>query len=110
MKDTKLIQTLKTFTSDEIKNFEKFAASSYFNKGRNYLPLLTELKKFQPSFDNERLTAEYLYKKIYRGRKFNKQVMWNLVSGLEKLGRPREQLARTAFGGRTRNIININKK
>ncbi|MEP7145643.1 MAG: hypothetical protein ABI792_01400, partial [bacterium] len=85
MKDTKLIQTLKTFSKEDAKNFEKFIASPYFNKGRNYIPLLNELKKFSPSFDNENLTSEYLYKKIYPSRKFNKQVMWNQVSQLEKL-------------------------
>ncbi|MDQ3021860.1 MAG: hypothetical protein M3R36_15005 [Bacteroidota bacterium] len=95
MKDIKLIQTLKTFTKDEIKNFEKLVASPFFNKGRNYLPLLYELQKFYPVFDDERLTSEYLYKKIYPGRKFNKQVMWNQVSGLEKL--TREFLLQTAL-------------
>ncbi|MDQ3021861.1 MAG: hypothetical protein M3R36_15010 [Bacteroidota bacterium] len=85
MKDTKLIQTLKTFTKDENKNFVKFVASPYFNKGRNYIPLLNELQKFYLDFEDERLTSEYLYKKIYPGRKFNKQVMWNQVSQLEKL-------------------------
>lgn len=85
MNDTKLIQTLKTFTRDEVKLFEKFVASPYFNKGRNYLPLLNALQKFYPGFENEKLTYEYIYKKIYPGRKFNKQVMWNQVSQLEKL-------------------------
>lgn len=85
MRDTKLIRTLKTFTKEEIKSFEKFAASPFFNNGRNYMPLLNELKKFHPGFEKENLTSENIYKKIYPGRKFNKQVMWNLVSELEKL-------------------------
>ncbi len=85
MKDTKLVQTLKTFTKEEIKSFEKFIASPYFNNGRNYLPLFNELNKFSPDYENEHLTQEYLYKKIYPSRKFNRQVMWNQVSQLEKL-------------------------
>lgn len=85
MKDTKLIQTLKTFTRDEIKLFEKFVASPFFNKGRNFLPLLNELYKNYPDFKNDNLTSEYIYEKIYPGRKFNRQVMWNQVSQLEKL-------------------------
>lgn len=85
MNETKLIQTLKTLTKDEIKLFEKFIASPYFNKGRNHLPFLNELKKFYPSFENENLTSEYIYAKLYPGKKFNKQVMWNQVSQLEKL-------------------------
>lgn len=85
MKDTKLIRTLKTFTKDELKLFEKFIASPFFNKGRNYQPLLAALKKFYPDFNKDILTSEFIYKKIYPARKFNKQVMWNLVSELEKL-------------------------
>ncbi|MEO8446736.1 MAG: hypothetical protein ABI528_04530 [bacterium] len=85
MKDSKLAQTLNSFTKEELKLFAKFAASPYFNSGRNYIPFLDELVKFYPDFDDQKLTSEYLYKKLYPGRKFNKQVMWNLVSGLEKL-------------------------
>lgn len=85
MKDTKLIETLKTFTKDEIRDFEKFVVSPYFNKGRNYMPFLNELKHYYPEFNNEKLTSENVYKTIFPGRRFNKQVMWNQVSGLEKL-------------------------
>jgi len=85
MKDSKLALTLNSFTKEELKLFAKFAASPYFNNGRNYIPLLDELAKFYPDFDDQKLTSEYLYKKLYPGRKFNKQVMWNLISGLEKL-------------------------
>lgn len=87
MHDSRLIQTLKTFTKDEFKQFEKFAASPFFNNGRNYIPFLNELKKHYPSFEsrNDSLKPETVYKKIYPGKNFNKQVMWNLVSQLEKL-------------------------
>lgn len=85
MKDSKLIQTLKTFTKEEIKNFEKFLASPFFNKGRNYLPLLNTLKKHYPEFENVNFTSENVYRILYPGKKFNKQVMWNQVSELEKL-------------------------
>lgn len=87
MHDSRLIQTLKTFTKDEFKQFEKFTASPFFNNGRNYIPFLNELKKHYPSFEsrNDSLKPETVYKKIYPGKNFNKQVMWNLVSQLEKL-------------------------
>jgi len=74
-----------TLTKEETKNFEKFLASPFFNNGRNYLPLLNELKKYYPEFSDDKLTSENIYKKIYPGRKFNKQVMWNQFSELEKL-------------------------
>jgi len=87
MIDSRLIQTLKTLTKDEFKQFEKFVASPFFNNGRNYLPFLKELKKNYPGFENKNdsLQPENIYKKIYPGRNFDKQVMWNMVSQLEKL-------------------------
>ncbi|HQY21739.1 MAG TPA: hypothetical protein PLX80_12930 [Ignavibacteria bacterium] len=85
MNQTKLILTLKSFSRDEIKLFEKFIASPFFNNGRNYIPFFTELKKFYPSFESENLNAEFIYEKLYQGKKFNRQVMWNFVSQLEKL-------------------------
>jgi hypothetical protein len=49
------------------------------------LPLLKELQNFYPGFDDDRLSYEYLYSKLYPGKKFNKQVMWNLNFALERM-------------------------
>lgn len=95
LKETRLIETLKTFSTGEWKQFEKFAASPFFNNGRNYLPLLKQLQPFYPEFTGEKLTYEYIHKKIYAGKPFNKQVMWNLASELEKL--TKEFMLQTAF-------------
>jgi hypothetical protein len=65
-----------------MKKFEKLVVSPYFNKGRNYLPFLNELKKFYPKFDNDKLTPEYIHSKLYPGKKFNRQIVWNMTSGL----------------------------
>lgn len=80
MINSKLINVLRTFSKTEMKEFEKFAASPYFNKGRNYLPFLHQLVKFYPKFDNEKLTPEFVYSMLNPGKKFNKQIIWNLTS------------------------------
>ncbi len=85
MKGTKLISLLKTFTPDEIRSFEKFIVSPYFNSVKNYMKLLKELEKFYPEFDDEKLTNEYIFKKLYKGKSFNRQIFWNMASGFEKL-------------------------
>ncbi|MCI0450363.1 MAG: hypothetical protein L0Y79_11380 [Chlorobi bacterium] len=82
MNNTKLVDVLKTFTKAEFKEFEKLVASPFFNRGRNYLPFLKELKKFYPKFDDDKLTYEYMHSKIYLGKKFNKQIIWNMNSAL----------------------------
>lgn len=63
-----------------MKEFEKFISSPFFNRGRNYIPFLNQLKKFYPGFDNEKMTPEYIYSKMYPGKKFNKQILWNMTS------------------------------
>ncbi|HEY3249973.1 MAG TPA: hypothetical protein VGK25_02535 [Ignavibacteria bacterium] len=85
MKDTRLINILRTFSKEEMKQFEKFVASPYFNNGKNCNPLFKQLQKFYSDFDNKNLTYEYLYRKLYPGKRFNKQVMWNLTSAMEKM-------------------------
>jgi hypothetical protein len=85
MKDSKLIKVLKTFSPEEIKSFEKFITSPYFNSVKNYVQFFKELKKYYPDFDDDNLKNESIYRKLYKGKPFNKQVMWNLTSGFEKM-------------------------
>jgi hypothetical protein len=87
MKTSRLIYTLKTFSEEDMKMFGKFLSSPYHNNGKNCLPLFKQLKKFHPDFKSDRLTYENLYKKLYPANKFNRQVMWNLVSAMEKMSK-----------------------
>ncbi|MCI0448652.1 MAG: hypothetical protein L0Y79_02560 [Chlorobi bacterium] len=85
MKHSKLINILKTFSKEEMKHFEKFVSSPFHNSIKNNVQLLTELKRFYPGFNNEKLSYESLFEKIYPRKKYNRQMMWNLTSGFEKL-------------------------
>lgn len=85
MKNTKLINVLKTFSPEEMKLFDKFLASPFHNSGKNCTPLFRQIQKHYPVFNTEKITYENLHKKLYPGSKFNKQVMWNLVSAMEKM-------------------------
>jgi len=80
LNNSKLVNVLRTFSKIEIKEFEKFIISPYFNRGRNYLPFFIQLKKFHPLFDDDIMTPEYIYSKMYPGKKFNKQIIWNMTS------------------------------
>jgi hypothetical protein len=82
MNNSKLVNLLRAFSKHEIKEFEKIVASPYFNRGRNYLPFLKELKKFYPEFDHEKMTDEHIFAKMYPHKKFNKQIIWNMNSAL----------------------------
>ncbi len=65
-----------------MKDFEKFISSPFHNRGRNYVPFFNQLKKFYPKFDDNRMTPEYIYSKIYPGKKYNKQILWNMTSSM----------------------------
>jgi len=71
MKEIKLISILKTFSMEEVKQFRKFAASPYFSEGRNPVPLINEVLKYYPEFDQPGFTKENLYGNIYGGKKLN---------------------------------------
>lgn len=71
MKEIKLTSLIKTFSAEEIKEFRKFAASPYFNEGRNPLPLINEVLKYYPDFDQPGFKKENLYCAIYPGEKIN---------------------------------------
>lgn len=81
----KALSVLGLIRNDEWKEFERFAASPYFNKGRNYAVLLKLLRPFYPGFEDKKLTSEYIYRNLYPGRKFNKSVVSTVLSGLCKL-------------------------
>ncbi|MBX7043257.1 MAG: hypothetical protein K1X85_10160 [Ignavibacteria bacterium] len=81
----KALSVLGLIRKEEWKEFEKFAASPFFNKGRNYGVLLKLLRPFHPAFCDKKLTAEYIYKSLYPGRKFNGSVLSTVLSGLNKL-------------------------
>lgn len=85
MKESKLIRLLRTFSNDEWKEFEKFAASPYFNGGRNYMPVLKYFKGFLAINENVNPEPEEIYKKLYPGKQFNKNVINTILSGFTKM-------------------------
>lgn len=81
----KIFRKLKLIPEYEWKDYEKFVSSPFFNKGRNYIPLLNILKEFYPEFKSQTLTGECIYKKLYPGKKYNENVIKTVFSGLSIL-------------------------
>ncbi len=67
-----LYKLLATFSDDEWKEFEKFVASPYFNKGRNFGSIMKLLRKHRPEFSSKELFKENLYKKLYPGKEYKR--------------------------------------
>ncbi|MBS1519088.1 MAG: hypothetical protein JSS91_13460 [Bacteroidetes bacterium] len=87
MTKSKVILLLKTFSSDEIKSFNDFLNSPYFNKNKTVCSLFSILKNLYPEFNEVKTDKGILYKKLFTGKEYNEQVMKNLISGLYKLCR-----------------------
>jgi hypothetical protein len=83
--DTSLIAALRTFSHEELKRFEEFLISPYFNKKKPVLKLFQCIRKFGPAFDSPRLERKKVWEALFKGKEFNYGVMKNLIYELGKL-------------------------
>lgn len=84
---SKSIQLLKLFTEEELKRFGDFLNSPYFNNNGRVARLFSELKKYHPEYISGGVEKEKLYSKLFPGKKYNEQVMKNLISELFRLAK-----------------------
>lgn len=70
MTENKLINLVKTFSKEEMKNFGKFISSPYFSSSRDLKPLYNLLKKHYPDFKPAALTEEKIFNKLYPGKEY----------------------------------------
>ena len=82
MQSSKLINLLKVLTPDEFRDFEKFTGSPFFSKGRDLLPFLKVLKNFYPDFKNDNLKAEFIFRKLFPGKRFDTIRSANVIKTL----------------------------
>lgn len=85
MNKSKVIILLKSFSREELKKFNDFLKSPYFNTNETIVRLFSELKKYYPEFDAEKISKEKIYNKLFNRKEYNEQVMKNLTSELNKL-------------------------
>ncbi len=77
---SKFVQTLKTFSEEDLKSFDQWLRSPWFNTNKNVPKLFEKLKKHYPAFDNPKLTKEKLFKQVLPNGKFSDRRMNNLLS------------------------------
>ena len=70
MKNTALIELLCTFSKAELKKFDLFTDSKYFNNRAAVTKLWVVLKPFAPEFSSPKLKREYVYQRIFPGKEF----------------------------------------
>jgi len=85
MLNSTLIEIFKTFEKTDLKRFEDFLKSPYFNKKTNVVALFNIIKTHFPDYKTENLKKETVWKKLYPDKNFNYGVMKNFIHDLTKL-------------------------
>ncbi|MBS1517962.1 MAG: hypothetical protein JSS91_07730 [Bacteroidetes bacterium] len=76
---------MKTLDKEELKRFEAFLSSPYFNTRNNNLKLFGIIKKYAPDFNNKSLDKEEVWKKLFPGKEYNYGLLKNIIYDITKL-------------------------
>ena len=85
MNNTSIISIVRSFTKGDIKSFDDFVKSPYFNKKSAVIKLWDVIKRKAPAFKDEELKRENLYLEVFPDKSFNYGTMKNLIFELTKL-------------------------
>jgi len=85
LKNNKTLIFIKNLHPLEIKQFKKFATSPYFNSNRKLFKLSEYLCKEYPFKREISVKAETMFNYVYGNIKFNRQMLHNLFTALNKL-------------------------
>lgn len=81
----KAAEIIKTLSDTEKKEFGQFLKSAYFNSNKNLTKLFALIGKNLDTIDSDKITEEFLYSKLYPGKKFSYGIMKNMMSELSGL-------------------------
>jgi hypothetical protein len=85
MHNFSIIQVLRTFSPEEIKEFDKLVRSPYFGGSNFVLKFWQELKKAYPEFTERAVNKERIFKKLYPGKPYDDRIVRKLSSALLKM-------------------------
>lgn len=98
-----ITETLKTFSSEDIKKFRKFLKSTYLNPYPKVIYLFDALIHWHPLFSGEEFNRQSVHVKMKNGKKgraqksYNDSTMRDLFSKLKRL--LEDYMAYTSFAG-----------
>lgn len=80
-----IVKILRTFSHEEMNEFEKMLDSPFFNNHSTLLRLYKELKKYYPLFTDKNLTKEHLFSAANSGISYDDQLFRKYLSRITKL-------------------------
>lgn len=85
MQKTSFIEIIRAFDKAELKRFETFLCSPYFNTRSNVIEMFGIIKKHAPEFDNKNLEKEEIWKRLFPDKKYNYGFLKNIIYDITKL-------------------------
>ncbi len=85
MAPSKLIATLRSLSSRELRRFQEYVNTPYFNKHTDIQDLLSLLVLYAPDYPPENLQKEQVFSALFPGKAFHQQRMRELMAGLYRL-------------------------
>ncbi|MBC8173871.1 MAG: hypothetical protein H7X71_08200 [Chitinophagales bacterium] len=84
MFQNKSIVILRTFTPQEMRQFDEYLRSPFFNKNQTIVQLFEILKLNYPLFESQNIERTNLYTRVYGSEKFDEQKLRYLMTDLTK--------------------------
>lgn len=85
MRNTKLIQLLQFLSAWEIRRFNQFVQSPFFNRDEKLVALAELLADVHPSFEEKQINKSIIYQLIFPDQPFSEQRFYDLTSQLTQL-------------------------
>ncbi|MBE2245904.1 MAG: hypothetical protein IAE67_01505 [Candidatus Competibacteraceae bacterium] len=85
MYKSKPITLLKSFSSSNLRDFEKFLHSPYYNKNELLIQLFGILRKEHPAYEGKNIEREKIYQRLYKDQPFEEPKLRYLFSDFSKL-------------------------
>ncbi|MBK7253037.1 MAG: hypothetical protein IPI04_03740 [Ignavibacteria bacterium] len=85
MNKTSFLDIMRALNKEELKRFEAFLNSPYFNTRNNVVNLFSSIKKYAPEFTHKMLDKEEVWKKLFPGKKYNYGILKNIIYDITKL-------------------------
>ena len=87
MQQSKLVRAIKSLTPWELRHFQDFIHSPYYNKHERVRLLVDEILAYAPDFSDPALDRDLMYKRLFPEQPFHEQKFKDLLSLTTKLFR-----------------------
>jgi hypothetical protein len=85
MEDSKLIELLKSYSTKELREFNEFVQSPFFNKNTELTRFYEHLRSLAPTFTTAKIQREAIFKALYPNKEYDDKQLNYLNNFLLKL-------------------------